>query len=82
MIEPERKTGFERLRQQVSVRNPRIVSAEAAVPLLPGPLRPALRVASLPGYLVVDRATRAGGRRKSTKRPSRRTRRRSGSGRG
>lgn len=66
---------FVRLGEQIPVRHPRIVSAEAAVPLLPGPLRPGLRLASLPGYLLVDRAARAGRRRKSTKRPGGRARR-------
>lgn len=70
------KGRFERLGRQISVTNPRIVGADAAVPLLPGPLRPGLRMASLPGYLLVDRATRGAGRRKSTKRPVGQARRR------
>jgi deazaflavin-dependent oxidoreductase (nitroreductase family) len=67
--------GLERLGRQVAVGNPRIVGADAAVPLLPAPLRPGLRLVSLPGYLLVDRARGGGGRKKVAKRPGRPTRR-------
>lgn len=70
------KGRFKRFGQEISVRNPRIVGTAAAVPLLPAPLRPALLMASLPGYLLVDRATKGAGRRKSTKRPIGQARRR------
>lgn len=70
------KGRLERLGQLVSVRNPRIIGAEAAVRLLPAPLRPGLRLASLPGYLLVDLAPSRAGRRKTQKRPGGRTRRR------
>lgn len=39
--------------------DPRIVGFEEADPLLPGILRPALRLADLPGYCVLDLATRS-----------------------
>jgi deazaflavin-dependent oxidoreductase (nitroreductase family) len=70
------KGSFERLGRQISVGNPRIVGADAAVPLLPAPLRPGLRLASLPGYLLVDRAPSAARRKKRAKRPGRRDRHR------
>jgi deazaflavin-dependent oxidoreductase (nitroreductase family) len=47
---------LERFGKKVRVGNARVVDAEAALPLLPAPLRPALRLASLPGYLLVDRS--------------------------
>jgi hypothetical protein len=39
----------------VGVENPRIVREEEALALFPAPLRPPLRAAHLPGYLLVDR---------------------------
>jgi deazaflavin-dependent oxidoreductase (nitroreductase family) len=65
-----------RLGRVIPVRNPRIVGGDAALPLLPAPLRPGLRMASLPGYLLVDRAASAARRRKSRKRPVSDSRRR------
>jgi deazaflavin-dependent oxidoreductase (nitroreductase family) len=41
--------------RKVRLTNPRIVDADAALPLLPALLRPGLRLAALPGYLLVDR---------------------------
>jgi deazaflavin-dependent oxidoreductase (nitroreductase family) len=61
---------FERLGRQVTVRNPRVIAADAALPLLPAALRPGLRVADLPGYLLVDRAPRGTGRRRGARRPA------------
>jgi deazaflavin-dependent oxidoreductase (nitroreductase family) len=65
---------LERLGRKVRVDNPRVVDGEAALPLLPAPLRAGLRLASLPGYLLVDRskprARRRGGSGRAA-RPSR-----------
>jgi len=47
--------------RRTAVVNPRIVSAEEALPLLPALLRPALRFLGLPGFMVVER--QAGSRR-------------------
>jgi deazaflavin-dependent oxidoreductase (nitroreductase family) len=41
---------------RVAVSNPRIVAADAALPLLPAALRRGLRAADLPGYVIVDRS--------------------------
>ncbi len=41
--------------EKVGVENPRILHDDDALPLLPAPLRPVLRAAHLPGYLLVDR---------------------------
>jgi hypothetical protein len=41
--------------RRTAVAHPRIVSAEAALPLLPAVLRPGLRLLGLPGFLVVER---------------------------
>jgi deazaflavin-dependent oxidoreductase (nitroreductase family) len=46
---------LERLGKKVRLSNPRIVEGEEALPLLPALLRPGLRLASLPGYLLLDR---------------------------
>lgn len=48
----------------VRLHNPRIVDGEAALPLLPVLLRPGLRLAGLPGYLLLDRGTGKVRRRK------------------
>lgn len=71
-----RKGRLERFGRETPVRNPRIVDAEDAVPLLPAPLRAGLRMASLPGYLLVDLSPKRSGRKKGTKRSGARTRRR------
>jgi hypothetical protein len=44
--------------------NPRIVNREAALPLLPALLRPGLRLANLPGYLLLDRSKAQAKRRR------------------
>jgi len=41
--------------RDVAVSNPRVVDAATALPLLPALLRPALGLADLPGYLLLDR---------------------------
>jgi deazaflavin-dependent oxidoreductase (nitroreductase family) len=52
--------------REIPVGNARIVEAEEAVPLLPALLRPGLRLANLPGYLLLDqRKAQAGRRRKN-----------------
>ncbi len=42
--------------RKIAVSNPRIVGADAALPLLPSALRRGLRAAALPGYVIVDRS--------------------------
>ena len=44
--------------RRIAVSNPRIVGADAALPLLPAPLRRGLRAADLPGYVLVDLSER------------------------
>lgn len=44
---------------RIRADNPRVVASEAGVRLLPAPMRPALRLAHLPGYLLLDRARRS-----------------------
>jgi deazaflavin-dependent oxidoreductase (nitroreductase family) len=41
--------------RRTAVENPRIVSADEGLPLLPAILRPGLRLLGLPGFLVVER---------------------------
>jgi deazaflavin-dependent oxidoreductase (nitroreductase family) len=53
--------------RRTAVTNPRIVSAEEALPLLPAILRPGLRLLGLPGFMVVER--QAGTRTQSRGRP-------------
>lgn len=48
---------LERLGRKVRVHNPRVVDGEAALPLLPALLRPALQLADLPGYLLLERGS-------------------------
>jgi deazaflavin-dependent oxidoreductase (nitroreductase family) len=43
-----------RLGQRVAVRNPRIVGGAAAYPYLPAGVRGALRLADLPGYVLLE----------------------------
>jgi deazaflavin-dependent oxidoreductase (nitroreductase family) len=60
--------------RKVRVGNPRVVGTDAGVPLLPALMQPALRLAALPGYLLLDRerARRpARGRPRQGRRPSR-----------
>jgi len=49
--------------RRVEVRNPRIVDAAEAAPMLPALLRSARGLANLPGYLLVDRKGRGVRRR-------------------
>jgi deazaflavin-dependent oxidoreductase (nitroreductase family) len=41
--------------RRTAIANPRVVSADEALPLLPAILRPGLRQLRLPGFLVVER---------------------------
>lgn len=66
---------IERLGKEIPVTNARIVDGDAALPLLPAALRSGLRLAGLPGYLLVDRAPKRAARRKTAKRPARPRRR-------
>jgi deazaflavin-dependent oxidoreductase (nitroreductase family) len=53
------KGTFEASGRRTAVANPRVVSAEEALPLLPPILRPGLRALGLPGFLVVERRSRS-----------------------
>jgi deazaflavin-dependent oxidoreductase (nitroreductase family) len=44
--------------RRAAVENPRVLDAEEAMELVPELLRPLLRLASLPGFLVLDRSER------------------------
>jgi deazaflavin-dependent oxidoreductase (nitroreductase family) len=55
---------LEVLGRKIRVSNPRIVNREAALPLLPALLRPSLRLANLPGYLLLDRSKAQAKRRR------------------
>jgi len=44
--------------RRTAVENPRVLDAEEAMELVPELLRPPLRLLSLPGFLVLDRAER------------------------
>jgi deazaflavin-dependent oxidoreductase (nitroreductase family) len=57
--------------RRTAVANPRVVSADEALPLLPGLLRPALRLLGLPGFLVVERRAAARKPARGARRPSR-----------
>jgi len=46
--------------REIAIGNPRVVDAETALPLLPEPLRPGLRLLDLPGYPLLDRADAPG----------------------
>lgn len=48
---------IERLGQRVTAANPRIVGFNGAAAHLPAAVRPALRAANFPGYVLLDRAT-------------------------
>jgi deazaflavin-dependent oxidoreductase (nitroreductase family) len=45
--------------QQIAVENPRVLDTEEAMHLLPAFLQPALRLLSLPGFLLLDRVESA-----------------------
>jgi deazaflavin-dependent oxidoreductase (nitroreductase family) len=49
--------------RRVDIRNPHVADADEALPLLPALLRPALRAANLPGYLLLERKAPARRRR-------------------
>jgi deazaflavin-dependent oxidoreductase (nitroreductase family) len=55
---------LERRGQKIRVSNPRIMDGEAVLPLLPALVRPGLRLANLPGYLLLDRVKARARRRK------------------
>lgn len=46
---------LERFGREARLSNPRIVDSDSGVSLLPAPMRPGLRLANLPGYLILDR---------------------------
>jgi deazaflavin-dependent oxidoreductase (nitroreductase family) len=54
--------------RRTALVNPRIVSADEALPLLPAALRPGLRLLRLPGFLVAERVPTRGARRRSQRR--------------
>jgi deazaflavin-dependent oxidoreductase (nitroreductase family) len=60
---------------RIAVANPRIVSADEGLPLMPALLRPGLRLLGLPGFLVVERRVVTGAQARRRRRPSRRQRR-------
>ncbi len=47
---------IEQMGRRHALRNPRIVGFKAAAPHLPALVRPALRAADFPGYVLLDRA--------------------------
>jgi len=65
----------ERLGQRFRLRNPRIVTFKAAEPYLPATVRPVLRAARFPGYVLLDletgKTSRAKQPRPSGSRPKR-----------
>ncbi len=46
---------LQRMGRRVRFHNPRIVDGKAAYPHLPAVVRPALRAANFPGYVLLDR---------------------------
>jgi deazaflavin-dependent oxidoreductase (nitroreductase family) len=60
---------------KTAVANPRIVSTDEVLPLLPAVLRPGVRLLGLPGFLVVERRVVAHAAAKRRRRPSRQRRR-------
>ena len=59
---------FESAGRRAAVKNPRVVDAEEAMDLVPALLRPLLRLVSLPGFLLLDRAERPGIRSRRSRR--------------
>jgi deazaflavin-dependent oxidoreductase (nitroreductase family) len=53
---------LEALGRRTAVANPRVVTAEEGLAVAPAVLRPLLRLLSLPGFLLLDRAERSGHR--------------------
>jgi deazaflavin-dependent oxidoreductase (nitroreductase family) len=62
---------IERMGQRVAVRRPRIVDGAVAYPHLPAALRPALRLADFPGYVLLERAAAGPHATGSRRRPAR-----------
>ena len=60
--------------RRTAVANPRIVSADEALPLLPAILRPGLRLLGLPGFMVVERRVVTRAQTQRRRRPSRQRR--------
>jgi hypothetical protein len=57
--------------RRTAVVNPRVVSADEALSLLPAILRPGLRLLGLPGFMLVDRRAGSGKQTHGRRRPSR-----------
>ncbi len=55
--------------QRFELRNPRIVGFAAAEKHLPALMRPALRVADFPGYVLLDLATQTAGGQRERRKP-------------
>ncbi len=53
---------LEQMGRAFALRNPRIVAFKAAAPYLPAAVRPALRAANFPGYVLLDREAERSGR--------------------
>jgi deazaflavin-dependent oxidoreductase (nitroreductase family) len=53
-IKAARGCELQRAGRRFTLRNPRIVGGEAAYPHLPAAVRPALRAANFPGYVLLD----------------------------
>jgi hypothetical protein len=60
---------------KTAVANPRIVSADEALALLPAILRPGVRLLGLPGFMVVERRVETRAQTHLRRRPSRQRRR-------
>ena len=58
---------LEQMGRRFSLRNPRIVDGRVAYPHLPAVVRPALRLADFPGYVLLD--LDAGGKEHRSPRP-------------
>jgi deazaflavin-dependent oxidoreductase (nitroreductase family) len=57
--------------RRTAVTDPRVVSAEEGLALLPAILRPGLRLLGLPGFLVAERREAGRAKRSPRRRPSR-----------
>jgi deazaflavin-dependent oxidoreductase (nitroreductase family) len=51
---------LERMGRRFSLQNPRVVGIERAAQHLPAAVRPAFKLANLPGYVLLDLADKAG----------------------
>jgi hypothetical protein len=65
----------ERRGGRTAVANPRIVSADEGLSLMPAILRPGVRLLGLPGFMVVERQMVTRGQAQRRQRPSRQRRR-------